>query len=140
MKKVKKLVALVLSIAIIMCSTLPSLATGNDVEQTITSKIVEQLKEDLGEEKATEILNSDSESLSGKTESSTSMDSNNGNDGYNEENKDNIAPWILVGILVFIVMILIGFIIYINPCKKRTKRANELIDDNYTYEEGINQS
>ena len=67
-------------------------------------------------------------------------DSNNGNDGYNEENKDNIAPWILVGILVFIVMILIGFIIYINPCKKRTKRANELIDDNYTYEEGINQS
>ena len=62
------------------------------------------------------------------------------NDGYNEEKKENIAPWILVGILVFIVMILIGFIIYINPCKKRTKRANELIDDNYTYEEGINQS
>ena len=61
-------------------------------------------------------------------------------DGYNEENKENFAPWILVGILVFIVMILIGFIIYINPCKKRTKRANELIDDNYTYEEGINQS
>lgn len=65
---------------------------------------------------------------------------NNDNDGYNEEKKENIAPWILVGILVFIVMILIGFIIYINPCKKRTKRANELIDDNYTYEEGINQS
>lgn len=64
----------------------------------------------------------------------------NNDDGYNEEKKENIAPWILVGILVFIVMILIGFIIYINPCKKRTKRANELIDDNYTYEEGINQS
>ena len=64
----------------------------------------------------------------------------NNDEGYNEENKENIAPWILVGILVFIVMILIGFIIYINPCKKRTKRANELIDDNYTYEEGINQS
>ena len=89
MKKVKKLVALVLSIAIIMCSTLPSLATGNDVEQTITSKIVEQLKEDLGEEKATEILNSDSESLSGKTESSTSMDSNNGNDETTVEGSDN---------------------------------------------------
>ena len=64
----------------------------------------------------------------------------NNDEGYNEENKENIAPWILVGILVFIVMILIGFIIYINPCKKRTKRANELIDDNYTYEEGINQN
>ena len=61
-------------------------------------------------------------------------------DGYNEENKEDIIPWILVGILVFIVMILFGFIIYINPCKKRTKRANELIDDNYTYEEGINQN
>ena len=67
-------------------------------------------------------------------------DNNNDNDGYNEEKKENIIPWILVGILIFIVMILIGFIIYINPCKKRTKRANELIDDNYTYEEGINQS
>ena len=61
-------------------------------------------------------------------------------DGNDEENKEDIIPWILVGILVFIVMILFGFIIYINPCKKRTKRANELIDDNYTYEEGINQN
>ena len=88
MKKVKKLVALVLSIAIIMCSTLPSLATGNDVEQTYTSKIVEQLKEDLGEEKATEILNSDSESLSGENESSTTIVSSKKQDDSIVEGSD----------------------------------------------------
>ena len=51
-----------------------------------------------------------------------------------------LLPWILVGILIFLVLALIGFIIYINPCKKRTKRANELMDDNYSYDEGINQN
>ena len=65
---------------------------------------------------------------------------NNNGDILNKKNDESIIPWILVGILVLIVIVLIGFILYINPFKKRTKRANELIDDNYTYEEGINQS
>ena len=57
------------------------------------------------------------------------------------EKKDGkLLPWILVGALILLVLALIGFIIYINPCKKRTKRANELMDDNYTYDEGINQN
>ena len=63
----------------------------------------------------------------------------NGNE-INKEKESNFIAWILVGILVLIVLGLIGFIFYINPCKKRTKRANELIDDNYTYDEGINQN
>ena len=58
----------------------------------------------------------------------------------NKEKEGSLIAWILVGVLVLIVLVLIGFIIFINPCKKRTKRANELIDDNYTYEEGINQN
>ena len=67
-------------------------------------------------------------------------DEKNSEDNLNKKNGEKIVPWILVGILVLIVIVLIAFIIYINPFKKRTKRANELIDDNYTYEEGINQS
>lgn len=89
MKQLKKSIAKALIIVLIMSSTLPCMATGNDVEQTYTSKIVEQLKEDLGEEKATEILNSGSESLIGETESSTTMDSNNGNDETTVEGSDN---------------------------------------------------
>ena len=58
MKYVKKCVAICLSIAMVMCGTLPSLASGNDALKEITeSKIVEQLKEDLGEERANKILN-----------------------------------------------------------------------------------
>ena len=58
MQYIKKYLAILLSIAMVMCSTLPSLASGNDaVYETTESKIVEQLKEDLGEEKANEILN-----------------------------------------------------------------------------------
>ena len=56
----------------------------------------------------------------------------------NKEKEGSLIAWILVGFLVLIVLVLIGFIIFINPCKKRTKRANELIDDNYTYEESVN--
>ena len=74
MKSIKGKIAIMLCVAMVMCSTLPSLATGNDVEQTTTSKIVEQLKEDLGEEKATEILNSSSEALSGENETSTTVE------------------------------------------------------------------
>ena len=55
---IKKCIAICLSIAMVMCSTLPSLASGNDaLQETTESKIVEQLKEDLGEENANEILN-----------------------------------------------------------------------------------
>ena len=56
-----------------------------------------------------------------------------------KEKEGSIIPWILVGILIFLVLVLIGYIVFITFCRKRTKRANELIDDNYTYEEGINQ-
>ena len=52
---------------------------------------------------------------------------------------EKLLPWILVGVLIFVVLILIWFIIYINVCKKRKKRANELMDDNYTYDEGSSQ-
>ena len=71
---------------------------------------------------------------------------NNNKEKPNDENKnsdkkeENFVSWILVGILGFAVLVLIGYLIYINPCKKRSKRANELMDDNYTYEEGINQN
>ena len=73
-------------------------------------------------------------------EEKNNEDNNKGNKEKKEENDEKILPWVLVGILVVVVFILIWFIIYINPCRKRTKRANELIDDNYTYEEGINQN
>lgn len=61
MKKLKRFLAIIISIVMVMYSTLPSLANGSEeVPETSESKIVEQLKEDLGEEKATEILkNSD---------------------------------------------------------------------------------
>ena len=53
----KRLLAMVLSITLIICSTLPSLAQENNVqESTVDGKIVEQLKSDLGVEKAEEIL------------------------------------------------------------------------------------
>lgn len=62
MQNIKKYLAIFLSIAMVMCSTLPSLASENDaLQETTESKIVEQLKEDLGEERAEEIL-------SGKTQ------------------------------------------------------------------------
>ena len=53
-----------------------------------------------------------------------------------ENNNYNLLPWILVGILTLIIAGLIGFILYIKPWKKKKKRANELIDDDYTYEQG----
>lgn len=41
-----------------MCSTLPSVASEIEViDETTKSKIEEQLREDLGEERANEILN-----------------------------------------------------------------------------------
>ena len=49
----------------------------------------------------------------------------------------NILPWIIIAILTIIVILLGFYIIYYKPCKNRTKRANELQDDNYAYE-GIN--
>ena len=71
------------------------------------------------------------------------------NKGKNEKEKSiennkkidfkKFIPWIIVGVLGFIVLLLIFYIIYYKPCKNRTKRANELIDDNYSYE-GINNS
>ena len=64
---------------------------------------------------------------------------NNNDNNNKKEKEESIVPWILVGILIFLVLVLIVYIIYITFCRKRTKRANELMDDNYTYEEGINQ-
>ena len=62
-----------------------------------------------------------------------------------DENKFNIKdyyfliPWIIVIFLIIIVILLVIYIIYYKPWKNRTKRANELLDDNYSYE-GINNN
>ncbi|MBR1454596.1 MAG: hypothetical protein IJ593_08160 [Lachnospiraceae bacterium] len=57
MKICKKVLAMVLSITLVFYSTLPSLAQENNVQESIVDgKIVEQLKSDLGVEKAEEIL------------------------------------------------------------------------------------
>ena len=72
----------------------------------------------------------------------------NKEEGENDDNKNNIKekkkflgilPWIIIGVLVIIILFLGFYIIYYKPCKYRTKRANELQDDNYTYE-GINNN
>ena len=58
MKNIRKFLAIILSIAMVMCSTLPSVASEIEViDETTKSKIEEQLREDLGEERANEILN-----------------------------------------------------------------------------------
>ena len=55
-----------------------------------------------------------------------------------KNNLFNVLPWIIIGALVIIVLLLGLYIIYSKLCKNRTKRANELQDDNYAYE-GINE-
>ena len=56
--------------------------------------------------------------------------------GSNTFNK--YIPWIIIVILVIIVLILGIYILYYKPWRNREKRANELQDDNYTYNEAIN--
>ncbi|MBR3288300.1 MAG: BspA family leucine-rich repeat surface protein [Lachnospiraceae bacterium] len=57
MKSVKKRLAILLSIAMVMCSTLPSLASKSDVlDETAESKVTEELCEDLGQNAAEDIL------------------------------------------------------------------------------------
>lgn len=69
MKKIKRILAIILSITMVMCSTLSSFASENDALQEITeSKIVEQLKIDLGEERTNEILNVADETIDGNVE------------------------------------------------------------------------
>ncbi len=59
MKSIRKVLSLILCMSMIICSTLPSFANENDLAETTSeSKIVEQLKIDLGEEKAEEIIGS----------------------------------------------------------------------------------
>ena len=75
MKKLKRFLAIIISIVMIMCSTLPSLANGSEeVPETSESKIVEQLKEDLGEEKATEILKNSDVSVDEESETTAGDD------------------------------------------------------------------
>ena len=64
------------------------------------------------------------------------------NSNNHEMNGDNnkkeyyyLIPWIIIGVLVIIILLLGFYIIYYKPCKNRTKRANELQDENYTYKE-----
>ena len=58
MKNIRKFLAIILSIVMVMCSTMPSVASEIEViDETTKSKIEEQLREDLGEERANEILN-----------------------------------------------------------------------------------
>lgn len=57
MKSLKKRLAILLSIAMVMCSTLPSLASKSEVlDETTESKITEELCEDLGQKAAEDIL------------------------------------------------------------------------------------
>ncbi|MBR1455442.1 MAG: BspA family leucine-rich repeat surface protein, partial [Lachnospiraceae bacterium] len=57
MKFIRSIIAIVLSITLIICSTLPSLAQKNEVQESyVDSKIVEQLKADLGSEKTEKLL------------------------------------------------------------------------------------
>ena len=101
MKKNKKMTAIFLSVVMVMCSTLPSLASNNDaVNIETTSKIVEQLKEDFGEEKANQILESSSILLdennetTSKNESEPSIESSNESETFDdveESKKDDLV-------------------------------------------------
>ena len=57
--------------------------------------------------------------------------------GNNKFFNQGLIQWIIIGILVFIVGVLSFILIYYKPWKNRTKRANELQDDDYCYQ-GIN--
>ena len=62
----------------------------------------------------------------------------NQNIDQNEKLNYNFVPWIIIIILVLIVLGLVFYILYYKPCNIRAKRANELKDDDYTYQ-GINE-
>ena len=73
-------------------------------------------------------------------------DENENNDNKNIETTDDnnkktyyyLIPWIIVIVLIIIIALLSFYILYYKPWKNRSKRANELQDDNYSYE-GINE-
>ena len=91
MKKLKKVFAIILTISIVATSTLTSLAVEKNVElETTKSKIVDQLKKDLGEDKFEEITIIDEEIELVSTDESTdvtgeSVEANNDFLGANEE-------------------------------------------------------
>lgn len=59
--RVKQILSVVLCFTMVISSTLPCMAQDNNENQeTNVSKIVEQLKEDLGEEKFEELIKKDS--------------------------------------------------------------------------------
>ena len=60
---------------------------------------------------------------------------NKRSDGKKTKEDYHLIPWIIIGVLVFIILVLGFYIFYYRPCKSRTKRANELQDDNYSYNE-----
>ena len=79
MKKLQRKIAILLSIVLVMSSTLQSLALEYDVNEfKIESKIVEQLIEDLSDEKVAEELNNSSESLSDENKSYAVSESSEG--------------------------------------------------------------
>ena len=63
----------------------------------------------------------------------------NENEEEEDESKFNqdFLQWMIISILIIIVCAIGFYIIYCKPWKKREKRANELQDDDYTYQ-GIN--
>ena len=76
-------------------------------------------------------------------------DKETGKDGKEKENNNQkfnikdyyyLIPWIIVGILIIVILILGLYIGYYKPCRNRAKRANELKDDNYYYEEKFNNN
>ena len=85
----------------------------------------------------------DTSDKSGNEEENSKEETNetNGEEIITKKNKNNLfilLPWIIIGVLAIIVLLLGLYIIYSKLCKNRTKRANELQDDNYAYE-GINE-
>ena len=75
MKRIKGKIAIMLCVSMVMCSTLPSLASENDlIESTTELRKVEKLNEDLGEENADEILSNYREFLNDETESHDDLD------------------------------------------------------------------
>ena len=86
----KKLVSTILIVSMMVNMTIPHVAVfANDIESVGSqNKIVEQLKNDLGEEKATEIISVSKESVE---YSQTSDSSNDENDNLHSERNEEVT-------------------------------------------------
>ena len=80
--------------------------------------------------------NNDNDEETGKDE----KQNKNNKKEFNLKDYYYLIPWIFVGILIIIIIILGLYIGYYKPCRNRAKRANELNDDNYSYEEKFNNN